>query len=49
MEKRNKVRMIEIECKENIDKFWKKKLNNFTLKREQEIARGLSKEERRLE
>lgn len=46
--KRNKVRMIEIECKENINKFWIKKLTNFKDVREKEIARNLQNEERKM-
>lgn len=29
VKKRNRVRLIEIECKENIENFWNSKLTDF--------------------
>ena len=48
-QKRNRVRMIEIECKENISKFWRKKLNCFKQNRERQIAKNMAIEEKKME
>ncbi len=49
VEKRNKVRLIEIESKENINKFWSKRLKDVKQMRESEMASRLQKEQRKME
>lgn len=48
-EKRNRVRLIEIECKENVNKFWRNKMQEFQDNRDQEISRNLILEEKKME
>lgn len=48
-EKRNRVRLIEIESKENIDRFWKGKLGELKEARREDMQGRLQQEERKLE
>lgn len=52
VKKRNKVRLLEIECKENIETFWNSRLNDFEVEKKMEMSRKLKMQEeqmRRLE
>ena len=37
-QKRNKVRMIEIEAKENVERYWRGRLEGFREEREREVV-----------
>ena len=49
VQKRNKARLIEIESKENINKFWISRLKELKHMRENEMMGRLEKEEKKME
>jgi hypothetical protein len=48
MAKRNRVRLIEIGCKENIENFWNSRLESFQEDKKMDMSRKLKKHENNL-